>query len=228
MEDKELEKLIKESADKIEMKPFEERWNAIEGRLQKKEKKKGVNFKLVRWASLAASFCLVLALAIILPLVLKPAPEPMPEPPPVSYFDETELDMNPATKDNFYFEINKTKMQVVDFSHLTLDKYFLGTTQDLIVKGGKIENQTSVLGYLFTIIFYDNTIILKESNYTTLTSTLTVNNIEVRFKEQTSEVEEGIFITESTALLTYKDVTYIVEYISEKDDLSTFLSGIFQ
>ena len=101
MEDKELEKLIQESADKIEMQPFEERWNAIEGRLQKNEGKKGINFKLVRWVSLAASLCLVLALAIILPLVLKPAPDPTPTPPPISYFDNPEENSVCATSTIF-------------------------------------------------------------------------------------------------------------------------------
>ena len=107
MEDKELEKLIQESADKIEMQPFEERWNAIEGRLQKNEGKKGINFKLVRWVSLAASLCLVLALAIILPLVLKPAPDPTPTPPPISYFDETEVNMVEVAQTEFSSGLSK-------------------------------------------------------------------------------------------------------------------------
>lgn len=222
MEDKELEKLIKESADKIEMQPFEERWNAIEGRLQKNEGKKGVNFKLVRWVSLAASFCLVLALAIILPLILKPTPEPTPTPPPISYFDENEVETDKVSLEDFNIGISQTGMQTIDFSSLTVEEYFLAKTQDLIVKGGKIENQTGALGYLFTIIFYDNTITLKESTYKTLASTMTINNIEVKY----NTTEDGLFT--SKALLTYKDVTYIVEYTSVNDDLSTFLSGIFQ
>ncbi len=224
MEDKELEKLIKESADKIEMQPFEERWNAIEGRLQKNGKKKGVNFKLVRWVSLAASFCIVLALAIILPLVLNPAPNPAPEPPPISYFDENEVDMTESTQVEFFSGLATTEMQTIDFSKLQIEKYYIGKTNDSAIKGGMIrfENLAGTATYFLKITFYDNTVTLNEHNYTKLTSIMTVNGIEVKY----NTTADGLFT--SKALLTYKDVTYIVEYTSINDDLSTFLSGIFQ
>ena len=222
MEDKELEKLIKESADKIQMQPFEERWNAIEGRLQKNEEKKGVNFKLVRWVSLAASFCLVLALAIILPLVLKPALDPTPEPPPVSYFGEKEVNMTEVAQADFYSDLAQTEMQTISFSNLEIEEYYIGKTSDDVVKGGRVLDETGTAGYFLKITFYDNTVTLKEEDYKALTSIMTVNGVEVKY----NTTEDGLFT--SNALLTYKDVTYIVVYTSANDDLSTFLSGIFQ
>lgn len=213
MNDKELEDLLRESAETAPMKDFSERWEQVKDRIPPSEKR--IRFSYKTFLALASSVCLIV-LAVVLPLFLRNAEEK-------HYFSGYDLAFKSVTEDRFSNELNAVGLLPDNLQQFELDKYFIAFTKDDAVVGGMVsfENLTGEEEYIFTVTFLSSLSLINEADYKYLTKEMTVGAVTVRYQT----VEEELY--ESKALAQYKGLTYIIEYSSLNDDLNSFLSQLF-
>lgn len=212
MDDRELEKLLTESADKVQIRGFSSRWKEIKKKMSPPKK----NYKLtLKYFTAMATGCCLLALAVILPFVLRPENE-------VLYFLPEEAPLNVTTEEQFFYELNFANFEIADFSSLQVEEYFIARSSDQVVRGGRVayNNSDGLSENIFTVTFYSSDIILDEQEFLGLANTVTIESTEVVFRTTEGDLYE------SRAYFVYKEVSYIVEYTSLNNDLLEFLSTL--
>lgn len=213
MDDKELENMIKTSADEIEMKDFSQRWAEIKDRLPIEKKRIRVSMKHI--LAIASSVA-ILILAVVLPIALLPSNES-------HYFTVNDVVLSGVSKEEFYSELGSTKLEIVNFQQYNFDEYFLGRTDDSIARGGRViyNNENGESEFLFSVTFFSAEIIIDESEYADLEDEMVVEGVAIRYKTNADE------LFENKAMFSYNEVNYFVDYTSLNDDLASFLEQLF-
>lgn len=232
MQNKDIETKLKNSADKIEMKSFSERWENIKGRILTEEDTQEVfaedailatpegtitrnvnkksKYSLIAILSLIVS-CIVV-LTIVLPITLKKNE--------MEFFDPNDLAHPTVSKEQFYDDIKNAKYDIIDLSKYDTNSYAIFTTNEGIVKGGEVEIANEEEGYYLNITFYDKTVniiepVLDYEKYK-------VKNIDIFYHNQ---IEDEIYST--YAYVEYNKLHYQIDYVSIYDDCISIFQELF-
>ena len=169
MEDKEIEQLLKESADKIKMKDFSERWEEIRDRLDFPQSAEvtvesgetvlatssNVNMtqhtmrKKVLYSLCTVFLLIVICLAVVLPLTLNRNSER-------KYLTWSDLTEHNVSESEFFDGLEKSNLKIVDFAKYQIEQYFLYYSPEEVLVGGSLEFLDEECGVLATIRFYDS------------------------------------------------------------------------
>lgn len=232
MQENDIETELKNSADKITMKSFPERWDTIKDRVLKEEThQEGLAIDMVLVSPdgeavyrvsnkrrklliflLSLFFSCVLILAIVLPLTLRKKE--------MSFLNYNDLGKVNVSEEQFFKDINNVGYEVLDFSKFEIYSYIILTTDDSQVKGGIVQINNDDLGYFLEIAFYDNTVLLKEedSDY----EDYVVNTTHIKYL---TKFDEEIFTTYAYA--NYKNLNYRIEYISLENNCTSIFEELF-
>ena len=173
MEDKEIEQLLKESADKIKMKDFSERWEAISDRINEsqscvcQEKVQSTVLvtasnqtqsdntfrKKVIFSVLGLFVAIVTCLAIVLPITLGRNNE--------KKYLFNELTNFNVTESEFYDAIAESDLKLLQLSGFEQDSFLTYYTSDSKIVGGSVELTEEELGVYIKLVFYTNNVVSK-------------------------------------------------------------------
>lgn len=214
MDDKELEKILKESTEKTEIRSFSSRWKEIK-RMMSVPKKN--NRKILKFSIALAISCCLIALAIILPFALLPAND-------IPYYKPNDVYFETTSLEEFQAEMESVNIDLVELSSFQAEVYYIARSSDLVVRGGRIiyNNLEGLTENIFAITFYSLGVSFDESDFAVLTDEVLIGNTKIIFET----AEEDLY--ESRAFFVYKDVSYIVEYSSLNDDFIEFLSTLIR
>lgn len=219
MQDKEIEKILQEKAEKVEMREFSQVWQEIKGEMQEPEKKKTFGFK--RWfpiflASFLAVFCIVFT-----PILIKHL---TPVPPKEELFFSDELTTQGVSETEMFSGLSQAKIFHVDLSQYLIDSCTLYLTDQNKVKGATFNMYSNgVVSCLALIKLYDKSVDLKLNFSYLYDQTYKVNSTDVKYK----------FVEESGELYRYNfyakhnSVQYVIEYSGVTDNLIDFLNEFF-
>ena len=131
MQDKELEKILQEKADKIEMREFSEVWDRIKDKVAPEKKEKKSILKNKFFLAFVPS---LLAICIVLTpfLFFKPTP-------PEEVFYSDELTLTPVTKQEAFDGLLNANITHADLSGYTFFLTSLYHTEKMEVKGAYLE-----------------------------------------------------------------------------------------
>ena len=235
MDDKDIERILKDSANKTELMPSEERWNRIKDRLDMQVK---VEEPVLQEVTVAASagnanknlfnsargrvtfgfivfcVCLILCLAIVLPIYFS-------RPGEHRYMDEEDLIYTICSDDEFFEAIKQNKFQVVNFTSYKLTDVHLLKTEESIVLGGGFSSETD--GAIFSLTFLSNSVLIKDDDYMNYKE-YTVSDTNIQYISLNDE--DGT--VSYKALAKRKGVTYKIEYTAVEDNVFAFFDEFFK
>lgn len=232
----EIERLLQESADKITVMPFEQRYARIADRLntepQPVEERVmepalaaehgsvscgGRNaFLRNKWAYVVGGFLLLclLALAIVLPLTLKKEMR----------FLFGNLEQNTCSRQEYITELTESKLETPDFLAYPVDLYRIWTTEEKEVKGWGVnyfdeKNQT-----IIKVDFFDKSVIeiLTIDDFDQVCSQIFIGKTNIQYYTQ---MQKGTYNT--IALARYKKATYRIQCVSAEEDVSGVFTDLF-
>lgn len=233
MENKDIEKKLKNSASKIEMKDFSERWENVGTRIDLYDDGKenvlykepvlaasdGVNVKVSNrlkssWTIVVAALLIIgIILAIVLPIVLREDD--------YGYFNYYELTEKIVSEDEFDNKIADSGLNTVNISDYEFSLYKLLLTPNNYVVGGAVEFLDEEEGIYFFINFHKK-IVISEYDIGLVYNEYTVGNTIIKYK---TTVEEDIYSTVATT--TYRDLIYEIEYISFDENIENLFDKLF-
>lgn len=200
MDDKEIEQKLKESAQKIKAKDFEERWATISERIDADQSQDGGDE--VQSAVLVTSantvhtvnslrkkflfaFCGIVAaiaicLAIVLPIVLGKDKGQ-------KYYYILNLTNESVSESEFFDGIEQSDLTLFDLTDFELDTFSLYYTADGGLAGGGVEVIDESLEIFAKLVFYTNNV-RSDFEVGTDYSEYVVNGYNVNYKTENAEV----------------------------------------
>ena len=223
MTNKEIEQKIQESADKIEMRNFEEIWGEIGPQIAAESRKKPIKWK--KWMPIAASFlCITVAGSIALPFILPfNKGNNSSSSNEIRYLD-TELEMRVVQSADFFKAIKESNLEVVNlssFDFLTSYIYHLSNDE---TKGGYVEaykEQAGIMHYLI-LNFYDTSVEYSDPNFSDFDLFYTTKmglNIDYKHSQ-----EYDVYYAQAE----YKNVNYYMQYTPGGGEITEFFEEFFQ
>lgn len=228
----EIEKMLQEKADKVTMMPYEERRARLAARLgldgQPAEEpvlepalatnngSAGVGFwhrKSTLVVGIALLFCCIV-LAIVLPFVLKRETK----------FLFGNLEYRLSTQEEFETELEKSKIDPVDFSSYEIRSYRLWFTSENVVKGWNIEYFDELNTCMVIMDFFDKSVvdIQVDDDFDKLHQQISVDNTTIQYYTQKNEETYN-----TIALASYKNATYRIQCVSAQEDVSGVFRDLF-
>ncbi len=216
MQDKELEKIIREKADNVKMRDFSEVWDEIKGEIVPKKKEKKSIFKN-KFFLIFAPALLVICIALTPLFFLKPTP-----PPDKIYFADKLL-VNTVTTDELLDGLSLANVTHVDLSKYILTDTYLYYTENTEVKGAKLTfYNESPTTFLAKMDLYDKSVELN-LDLEIYDTNIQVNSADVYYKFKSNS--SGFY--EYSVYATYNNVKYVIEYSGVTDNLMEFLTDFF-
>lgn len=225
MTNKEIEQKIQESADKIEMRNFEDIWEEIGPQIAAESRKKPIKWK--KWMPIAASFlCITVAGSIALPFILPSVfnkGNNSSSSDEIRYLD-TELEMRVVQSADFFKAIQDSNLEVVNlssFNFLTSYIYHLSNDE---TKGGYVEaykEQAGIMHYLI-LNFYDTSVEYSDPNFSDFDLFYTTKmglNIDYKHSQ-----EYDVYYAQAE----YKNVNYYMQCTSGGGEITEFFEEFFQ
>ena len=208
MNDKELEKKLKDSAKKIELDDFSIHWDAIKdkldaeaedvaptvsaksaviatGGLEKQIRNKHTSLFVI----LACFFFVGIILSIVLPLKLKGSDK--------KYFIEEELTWRQISEEGFYNSLSELNIDFLAFN-FEMESFELAVAEDGEIKGGKcniFDEYTLCDGYLF---IYDQFVTLSKYDYEEYSNSIVNTTNTVYYSEKLTA--DGLYKIDSIIL----------------------------
>ncbi len=217
MQDKELEKILQEKADKTEMRDFSLVWDEIKDEITPKEKEKTSIWKKKFFLIFAPSL-LVICIAISSIFFFKPTP-----PSDKIYFND-QLIKNSATLNDAMSGLSNANIPHVDLSRFGFTDTCLYYTDKMEVKGGYFEfyneNPTT---FFAKMQLYDKSVQLNLDIENLYDTTCKVNSADVYYKFKTNS--SGFY--EYSIYAIHNKVQYLIEYSGVTDNLVEFLTDFF-
>lgn len=214
MTNKEIEQKLQESADKVEVRDFDEIWQEIGPRIVAEQKKRRIRW----WLPIAASFLVIaVTAAIVLPQVVNGNDEE------IRYLD-SELEKKVVDKTDFFTYIDQSDLKIVDLSSYEFLRSFIYHTDDEQIKGGAVEAYKEQAGnvHYFILYFYDTSVEFSDTNFSELDLFYTTEiglNIEYKY----NQTDNVYFVTGE-----YKNVDYYMQYTSGGGEITEFFEEFFQ
>ena len=236
MDIEEIERLLQESADKITVMPFEQRYARIADRLntepQPVEERVmepalatehgsvscgGRNaFLRNKWTYVVGGFLLLclLALAIVLPLTLKKEMR----------FLFGNLEQNTCSRQEYITELTESKLETPDFLAYPVDLYRIWTTEEKDVKGWGVNYFDEKNETLMQVDFFVKSVIEIQTinDFDIICSQLSINKINIDYY-----TEKGQDFYTTIALARYKKATYRIQCVSAEEDVSGVFTDLF-
>lgn len=225
MDDKNIERNLKDSADNIGTKDFSERWKEISGRIKADtEKDQAINKDLVLVEASGVntsqsairknfiiSICtlfliIVVILAIVLPIVLNINENP-------SYLNPSQLAYKSMSKNEFYAELKNSEMELVDISDFEIDVYYLAYNDEMEIVGGRFEAVDEVYGLIVEINFYKDIV----NSIFDVGPESKEYNIDGLIIEYTTVFDDEFYNTTATA--TKNKIRYNINCLSLEEDI---------
>lgn len=235
MDEKDIEKTLKDSADKIRIQDFSTRWTSIKNRIDSSSiicsetvtEKESVlvtsnsqtnvnrnnKYKFLLVISGAALFLVALILSIVLPLTLRKND--------LIFSSLNELTSNSVAGDVFYNEIENSHYDIADFSDFEVSTHYLFKTVDKQVKGGGVECFDEASATYMLVYFYDSTVLI-DVEFGAGCKEVVVNNIKIKYE---TEIKDDAYST--VALAQYKNMSYKIEYLSLEENATKIFEKIF-
>lgn len=237
MDDKDIERILKDSANKTELMPSEERWNRIKDRLDMQVKLEEPVLQEVTVAASAGNasanifgsprgritfgfivccVCLILCLAIVLPIYFS-------RPGEHRYMNEYDLTYTNCSVNEFYDSINKTNLELVDFSSYELTNTQIFSDENKEVQGGGFNFVLNLFGAKAKVAFYSPYVLVKDKEYT--------NNLEYNITDTHiiyKKIDNSSPLNQYQALAKRKGVTYKLEYTAVEDNVLAFFDEFFK
>lgn len=232
----EIERLLQESADKITVMPFEQRYARIAARLnaepQPAEERVlepalaaehgsvscgGRNaFLRNKWAYIVGGFLLLclLALAIVLPLTLKKEMR----------FLFGNLEQNTCSRQEYVTELTESKLETPDFLAYPVDLYRIWTTEEKEVKGWGVDYFDEKNASVMIIDFFDKNVVDIQTiqGFEEICNIITIGKTNIQYYTQ---MQKGTYNT--IALARYKKATYRIQCVSAEEDVSGVFTDLF-
>lgn len=194
MEEKDIEKQLKEEAAKLQQKDFAERWKVIKDRISPSvegirgevlsEQKVSVTTsgshtesrelkkKIMLFSGLAA-LLIAVCLAIVLPIALHK--------PQQRFLGLADLERKNVTESEFNAAIKSSGFQIIDLSHYELDTLYILVSDDEKVMGGKADVLDSETGSFIKLTFYSSNVkseFVIGENF----QTYSVDNVKIKYE----------------------------------------------
>ena len=220
MDEKDIEKKLKESAESIEVRDYSLIWKDIEDRIVDKPKKG--NKKISKWISIvAAAACLVLTGSIAIPIALN---QHLDDSETTYYWEE--LEARAVQKIEFYEKLQTAKVEYVDFDKYAVSSYVLFETRDGNTKGGMVELSDNIdePTFLLTVQFYDNSVQVAPSQVE-YNLNYSINGATVEYRVKEFYPEDGVYIYDIKA--NQGKTNYFMEYTCFTEDIKPFLNDFF-
>lgn len=216
MQDKELEKVLQEKADKTEMREFSQVWDEIKDEVIPEKKEKKNIFKNKFFLAFAPAF---LAICIVLtPLLIFNPFSPQEK----IYLNE-ELVSTIVTEKEMLDGLSNASIAHVDLSEYIIVDSYLFLTEETEVKGARLEfyneNPTT---FLAKMKMYDKNVDL-EIKIDLYDTNCKVNSADVYYKFKSAE--SGFY--EYSIYATCNNVQYVIEYSGVTDNVMEFLNEFF-
>ncbi len=222
MQDKELERILQEKADKTEMRPFSEVWEDIKGEIVQPEPKKKKKFEFKKWfpMSLAATF--LVACIALTPIIIERL---KPLPPQEELFFTEELDKRNVSAEEMFSGLASAQINHVDLSSYSFDSCKLYYTENNVIKGAEFNfyENVPVPDFFAKMRIYDKSVdIGLDINYL-YDSFAKINSANVYYKF--NGVSNGMY--QYNVYAVRNTVQYAIEYSGFADNLTQFLNEFF-
>lgn len=214
MQDKDFDKLLRESVNKEPVREFSEVWAEIKDQLEPKKKEKKISWK--KWFPIALTSVAVIVCVVLLPFLIKQPELPQEE---VFYADTFQTQM--VELSTFLDGLSE-----LNVSNITSERYQITETKLYFTEENKLKGASSIIyaespvATFAKIEMYYKDVdagIDLEFNYD---KTCQVKSASVHYKFK-QEVD-GIYTYDIYIL--NKDIQYVMEYTGLSDDLSEFLN----
>ena len=216
MQDKELEKIIQEQADKTKMRDFSLVWEEIKDEITPVEKERKSIWKKKFFLIFAPAILVIcIALSPFLIKYLTPAEE---------VFYDDELIKNTVTAEVALDELSSANLLLDSISGFALLDTYLYYTEDGVVKGAHFsfydENPTT---FFATTDLYDKNVELNQVMENSYENFCKVNSADVSYTFM--GYNNGFY--EYSVYATFNGVKYLIEYSGLTDNLTEFLTNFF-
>lgn len=235
MENKDIEKILKESAEEVKVKDFSEKWKDINDRIQSLQNVElkettsetvlattvnsssyqNTTRKRIIYSVCAVFLFIAVCLAIVLPVTLKKSDN-------IKYLTFNELTNQTVSENEFYKKIEETDLELVNIEKFVVNSYvLLYTKEDGLLVGGKLEIVDETDGVWSEIVFYDS--IIKSSfdigkDY----KTCGINGFNIEYK---TELTEDYYTSKVKAVKN--STSYELECLSLDENIESFFEKIF-
>ena len=218
MQDKELEKLLQEKADKTELREFSQVWNEIKGEIVSPKPKK--EFKWKKWfPMIMASAVLVICLALS-PLIINML---TPNKPQEEVFFTEELIRETVTEKEMFDGLATAKITLIDTSKYILEGVKLLVTEKNQVKGASFSFYNDPTTFLAEMRIYHKSVDLNLDTDILQWTIYTVGSTNIRYKFL--QESEGLY--DYSVYAVHNSVQYFIEYTGLSDNLIDFLNEFF-
>ncbi len=234
MEELEVEKLLKESSEKIKMKEFSERWDKISEKIQTVsgcEQKEVVQSAVLATTAnenfqtntvkrkIIYSVCglfliIVLCLAIVLPVMLAKNEAP-------KLYAVKDLKRVSVSESEFDSAIAESDLSITDLSEYNKDIYALLYNSDNVLFGGSLELTDDELGIYTLLVFYKNNII---SDFTVGEEYIEseVNGYKIKYK---TVFADDSYTTK--AIAEKGNMVYELDCLALENNIESFFEKLF-
>ena len=223
MNNKDIEKKLKDSVEKIKVRDFSLVWNDIKGEI---EEKKCQNVrKMPKWISamIATAASLIVIGVIAVPIVITQLNKQVPQ--TKYYWDD--LESRSVQISEFYIELQEAEIEYVDFNKYDIFSCALFIARDGSVRGGLIElsDDMDVPTFLLTVQFYDDSVAVTptqpEYNFN-----YSINKAIIKYRIKEFYPEDGTYIYDIRA--GKGETNYFMEYTCFTEDITPFLNEFFE
>ncbi len=216
MENKDVEKKIKESYDQIEMEDFSAVWNRIKDNAEVRKPKKSNKWKIF----VASAACLVVLLGILIPVILNNRNKP-------TTFFEDKLSFEVVTYETFTESLDFAGMSTVSFSDYSIVNckvYSINNT----TKGGAIEfvDDSNSPSYMATVKVYTKDVLFVDNEVFTPDYTHTVGKTSIQVDSQENATGNGLFVYDVRAV--HNNIKYKILLKGIDEDIRPFLNEFFE
>ncbi len=229
---KEIEKIIKDSADKVQTRDFSEVWQSVRGKLQddvapEESKRVSVPVKKnkFRWLPACLAGFAAALVCIIVPIAVQNADKPNPTVP--TYIREDQLVVEEVTYSAFLSSLEQAEIDHVDFSDYEISTCNLWYTSDTReIKGGTIGFTDNALDPSFFVALRLYTEDVKvEAENATFEHSATIAGEKVFFHLRSSEPDGGAYIYDVKA--NVNNVNYLINHTGYSENIEPFLLELF-
>ncbi len=216
MEDKELEKILQEKADKTEIRKFSKVWKDIKGEIEQPKPEK--RFRWKRWLPMMLSSAVLILCIALSPIVINAL---KPSPPDEIVFYTDDLSKHQDTVENVFNGLNQANIACVDMSKYYLYDLGLYYTEEMVVKGAFFVFSNDN-GYA-EMSLYDKSVDLGVDIDLLYDSTYKIGSTIVHYKV----MQESGVLCEYTLFTVHNKTQYVMEYTGEGDKFTDFLQDFF-
>ncbi|MDE7083830.1 MAG: hypothetical protein K2O81_01145 [Clostridia bacterium] len=231
MEEKDVEKQLKEEAAKLKNKDFSERWEVIKDKIHPSaEEMRGevlseqkvfsttsgsrsesgvAKKKLILYSGLVV-LLIAVCLAIVLPLTLRKPQE--------RFLGLADLERKDVTESEFNTAIENSDIKIIKLSKYELDMLYILTTENSTVLGGGVDVLDLETGSFNKLVFYSSNV-TSEFEISNDSEIYNVNNVKIKYITTAGEdyyttvaiADSGAVIYELNCMTVDENVTAVFD-----------------